>query len=298
MNKTSFAILTIIALTFASNFRQHFSNIQTAESKVQRLTQANQQKWDDLNNTEKLSEHEQWLQKHLQASLDKTAWVQQQSTLTNYSLACMFSIMLIGSFAFILTQRKPYRPKAIDISSPPPPDNAVAQQISWQVTRSLVTNFSAQVIKQKNNHTLRIVSSAAWKVFAGSFVLLGINAFGFAFYKGYISNTSWNLGLEAPFIATGLGLLGYGFLRGWLLDTQKGLAISPLSGKHDLTDIIALQFIAGINGANHRVFSIYEVNLILKNAQRITFIRHNKYEDAMHSAALTARFLSVPLWRQ
>jgi len=297
MNKFSLALLLIVALVFASNFKQHFVQIKNADEKVQLLMQSNQKKLDALNTKPQLSKHELWLQQHLSKNLNKTDLLIQGSQLTNYSLLSMIAIMLACAVAFMFARRKDSRLQTVDITCPAPSDNPVVQRVSWQMMGSIAANFNSNRIKRKSEHKLRILSSPQWIIFSSAFALLGLNAFGFALYKSYITGSDWSPGLGIVFIASGTGLLVYGFLQGWLIDRQLSLASSPLNGQHDIREVVALQFITGISGARRRIFNVYEINLILKDAQRISLSRYGEHSNAMHSAAILAKFLNVPVWR-
>lgn len=298
MNKFSFALFVIILLTFANHFKVHFSVHQKAEEKVQHLIEENQKNLDALNAKDHLSEHEQWLQQHLSKSLSKTRSVQQGAQLTKYSMISMFAILLLSALAFIWVQRRPSPPAVIDISTTPPHDHPIAQQLSWQALGSLSANFTPQRLKQEDPYTWRISSSAEWLIFAAAFALLGLNALCFSLYKIYISSIVSMPILGITFMTVGIGLWAYGLSKSWVIDTQAGTATSPSEGLHDIADIIALQYITGLAGGRHRIFNVYEVNLILKDAQRSYLIRHSNPHAAMADATRLARALGVPLWRQ
>lgn len=299
MNKLTLLIVLIVATGFAINFSKHAEQIDKAQANINSLTEKNKATLQALQLKEELTEHEQWLKQHLEKMLKHTAVTQQKADLTQYSLASMMGIMLLGACGFMWARSKestaPYR--ANDSILEHPSDHPLAQQLIWQPIQPLAANFGSQRVIQKNPQTIRIVSSLQWVIFSFTFLLVGLNAAGFAFYKGYINGDSLNLSSTGViFSAVGLGLLIYGFLKGWLINADKGLALSPINGQCHIDEIEALQFLSGLTGGSRRVFRFYEINLILKDGQRLPLLSLSREDDALSSAKQVADLLNVPVW--
>ncbi len=81
------------------------------------------------------------------------------------------------------------------------------------------------------------------------------------------------------------------FWKGW----QKPWN-SSMSNKARLKDIMALQIIHKTVSSQKGSWTVYELNLLLKNKERLNVIDRSDPETLKEDALLLARFLNVPLW--
>lgn len=64
----------------------------------------------------------------------------------------------------------------------------------------------------------------------------------------------------------------------------------------DLNKIVAIQILGEITSETIAPFNSFEINLVLKNSERVHVIDHNNLKSIINDATELSKFLSVPIW--
>ena len=191
-------------------------------------------------------------------------------------------------------------------------DDPLAAKISWEPANPGGTNFKAQKLIQTNQQIV-ITKTFGALFFALVFVIPGLVALligsPYFFIKGEIFTGLFMLVWGAMFGGAGFFVLHKG--KKFTLDKAKGTYFRGKAfddfGNDDrsqqgyLTDIHAIQLIAehirsssSDGGSN---YMSYEMNLVLKDGDRVNIMDHGKSKDVDESAQILGEFLAVPIWK-
>jgi hypothetical protein len=188
-----------------------------------------------------------------------------------------------------------FKPQSIDINDP------VAHAISWDKTQS---DFSQGQIQKIYVTAEKITIKSEMKI--NLFFLLlfggGIYAFFTFLYKlhtgEYVQSIFYAIVCLAVLPILILKFLGY-----------KPFTINLVTGKYyfgrnekssaidSVSNIHAIQLLEARTAMYERIFTSYELNLVLKNASRITIMVDPKLDHIFQSATKIAQVLKIPIWQ-
>lgn len=225
----------------------------------------------------------------------------------------MFSLMALSALYYMyqgraLKKNYPLTPGLTQARYRQSPTDSVADKAYWQPMRPGGASFQTHSLLTLDQDKLLLKSSGQVKAFFMVFVLIGLNGMVFSLLK-YLKQE----GLDAPFdnplqmveslFSPGLIFVIVGLLlasKFGSLNTLFDKKMGCLSNKNDsapLHDIHALQIIGETAGGSQSgVFKSYELNVVLKNGERIHLMDHGNYLAINTDAERLAEFLSVPIW--
>ncbi len=192
-------------------------------------------------------------------------------------------------------------------------DDPVASKTSWEPLKAGGSNFKSQKMSVYRDKIV-VDKSAATIFFCLIFILAGI------FVVMLYANLGFeNLGVNNDVINNPLVLLvglvfaGAGFFA---LISYKKMTFEKLSGSYYrgknlkqfdrstnkmnqgmLSDIHAIQLIRERISSDKSIYTSYEINLVLKNGERVNVMDHGSWSDIERSAKDLAGFLGVPIWQ-
>jgi len=182
-------------------------------------------------------------------------------------------------------------------------DDAVAAKTSWEPLVSGGSNFRTRALVTASPDRVEFPATMGAKVFAGIFATIGLVVLGFAVTTG-----PWFLLLfGGVFFAVGLVLLRTG-TSPVVFDRRQGAfwrgreapneVINRAEIKHyaRLDDIHALQLLAEYIRSDDNSYYSYELNLVLRNGDRLNVMDHGDYEALRRDASTLGTFLDRPVW--
>ena len=216
-----------------------------------------------------------------------------------------------------LEERK-IRPK------PPWADDPIAKSIEWRGTAAFgadgIANPKGAVVRLGTVTAARIEfrppSTRRWHL-----AMLFLSVAGYVLV--FIATGSFTTALLAPFIGLLLSVVAELYTRSiadWLyFDRQLGIywrgrtVPAPLAGAAStgkagrLSDVYALQLVStrryvgnpqvGVDGSGYKEFPTHELNLVLKDATRLSIVCDDDYGRLDRGAKVLADFLQKPLWK-
>lgn len=185
-------------------------------------------------------------------------------------------------------------------------NDVIGSQISWDPLQTSSSNFASEVFK-KTRQGYKIVSSSYAKVFAWSFLLIGLNYLLITFYEYYYVNTSSFTFMKAgklfftsggPFLLVGIFLLLMFSSKVFINIRKRKVVIrgAILSFK----ELYALQIIKKFNersGSSGSYFS-YELNLITQKGERYNLLNHGDKTYILSDMMKISKLLKLPVWNK
>ena len=187
----------------------------------------------------------------------------------------------------------------------------VAERTSWTPAAGGGTNVGTHWLKQTSPHRLTFAASVSARLFAGSFIAIGLTVM-----VGALLATG--AGMPADGLAFGIlfgglfAIMGVVAWRGMcsprVFDKRMGVFFkgsrpparvgrAELSDDHvPLAEVYALQIIRERVSGKKTSFYSYELNLVLKDAARVNVVDHSKVVRLRQEADELADFLGVPVW--
>jgi hypothetical protein len=186
----------------------------------------------------------------------------------------------------------------------------IATQTDWRPARGGGSNFRTYKLVKVNPYRVEFKTTIGAILFSLIFALPGIGLLIFL-----IPNVDWSSIASGIIIALLLGLIfaslgGYMFYSQMLpivFDKQEGffwkerkpqaeILTNEATAKYVRLELVhALQIVAEyISGKNS--FYSYELNLVLKNGNRINVVDHGKRNNLAEDAGVLAEFLGIPVW--
>jgi hypothetical protein len=272
------------------------------------------------------SDHDVWYVGHLEKTklhLERFLPYQDDSSpavsrFININLAVienifMFSLMIFAALFYILKGQAlkkdyPLTPGLKQARHREPPTGLVADKTYWQPMRSGGASFQTHSLKILGHDKLLLKASGQVKAFFMVFILVGLNGMIFSLLK-YVQRSGLDAVLNDPLalieslFSVGLIFVIVGIVLGsrfgslnTLFDKKAGL-VSNNNDSAQLSSIHALQIIEETVGGNQgSVFKSYELNVVLKDGERIHLMDHGNYLAINTDAEKLAGFLSVPIW--
>jgi hypothetical protein len=211
-----------------------------------------------------------------------------------------------------------------DLPKPPWADDPIAKSIEWTGTAAFaadgVVNPKGAVVRlgavSANRIEFHPPSTRRWHV---AMLFIGV----VTYILASINTGSLTTALLAPFICLMLSVLAEFYTRSiadWLyFDKQLGMywrgktVPAPLTSTDStetvgrISDIYALQIVStrryvgnpqvGVDGSGYKEFPTHELNLVLKDAKRLSIVCDGDYGRIERGAKVIADFLQKPLWK-
>ena len=193
-------------------------------------------------------------------------------------------------------------------------EDAVANSTSWSPAKSGGQNFCSHKLVEAAVHRMEFRATLGAKLFGMVFVLGGLVPIGWGCYN-IVAGEEASLDFKVIFLflfglvfaGVGVGLL-YFFTKPIVFDKHSG---HFWKGKTDpnwgfikdalkvwapLEQIHALQLIAEHCTSDKSSYYSYELNLVLKDGERINVVDHGKLNKIREDANKLSSFLEKPVW--
>ena len=203
----------------------------------------------------------------------------------------------------LFSQRKPFDPSLFN--------DPVATQTEWNWLVSGGANFRTFKLVQVNTNLIKFRTTFGAVLFALLFLVVGLGLLVLIIWESYLTafTTELMVGIGMGLVFAGVGAyLLYRQILPIVFDKREGLfwkkrkpnSVMSLNDASEdcvhLEFIHALQIVAEfISGKNSNYYS-YELNLVLKNGNRINVIDHGNKEKIEREAKVLSEFLKVPVW--
>ncbi len=201
---------------------------------------------------------------------------------------------------------------AHNVFDPASLDDPVAMLTEWIPVKGAGANFRTHKLVTVSPNRMEFRSSIEGKLLGLFFLLIGLGTFlGFSFVK--VSSGLWAFDMETLALLLGLVFAGVGaamlyfgtapivfdkikgaFWKG--RGTPEGSNKTSLKYFAELEQIHALQIISKYMRREKHFRYSYELNLVLKNGQRINVVDHSKKKILQEDAASLSAFLEKPVW--
>ncbi len=186
----------------------------------------------------------------------------------------------------------------------------IAIQTDWRPIKGGGSNIRTYKLVKVNPYRMKFRTTSGAIIFALIFALPGT-----ALLTFLIPNIDWTsidigivIGLFLGLVFASLGwYMFFRQMRPFVFDKQEGFiwkGRKPAEmGTYETTakyvwleSVHALQIIAEYMSGKGGGYYSYELNLVLKNANRINIIDHGCRKKLTEDAAVLAEFLGIPLW--
>ncbi len=191
-------------------------------------------------------------------------------------------------------------------------NDPLAMETAWSPAAGGGTNFKTHNLIKIDDDRLEYKTAAGAKVFYGVFLFTGLL---FPIIFGAFAIGDQDLGVSMMLMPLGMGLIFAGVGGGLWYRSSRPIVFDKISGDFwkgrktpnevynkqelkyytPLDEIHALQIISEYVGGKTKYYS-YELNVVLKNAERINVVDHGKYQVLAEDAERIAAFLKVPVW--
>jgi hypothetical protein len=190
----------------------------------------------------------------------------------------------------------------------------IASQTAWTPARGGGANFRTHKLIRVGSNRVEFRASTGAVIFYLLFMLIGLAAF-VAVTASLSSSRQFSFGLETImpllisliFVAVG----GYMFYSGTapiVFEKGRGMFWKGRKGPDEAMDsrgkgnlvrldnVHALQMISEYCSGNKSSYYSYELNLVLRNGERINVVDHGNRSKLREDADVLAGFLGKPLW--
>lgn len=176
----------------------------------------------------------------------------------------------------------------------------------WESMRQNSTNFATHRLVEKAHNQLTITATLQLKVFYYAFFYVGLNSFLFQLISLLVKYDFKIESMQLHSInLTGLLFMLVGIFikyrfsgKDIIFDKDKSVLIVDKNHHIPFHSMQALQIIEGIGGGyDHGVYTVYELNIILKNKERIHLFSGGNRSSFTHDSNKLANFLQLPLWK-
>ena len=211
-------------------------------------------------------------------------------------------------------QRLKQRGQNLNPFDPSPFQDTLAEQIEWTPLKRGGTNFQTHKLVKISRYRMAFQASRIARLFYIIFLLVGLGVLtGFYFYR--FSRGAYLLKLEniflllfgGIFVAAGCLLLYFGTSpivfdkrRGFFWKGRKtpqhGSRRNSLKTFTRFSEIYALQLISEYCSGDKGSYYSYELNLVLKNGERINVVDHGNLNQIREDAGILSNYLNRPLW--
>jgi hypothetical protein len=190
----------------------------------------------------------------------------------------------------------------------------IAMQTQWTPAKGGGTNFRTHKLVEVEINRLEFRASTGAKAFFAIFILMGLGAMiAFPLAGSGTAETSFDDGMLMPmaigfvFVLAGCGMLYFGSAP-IVFDKFRNAFWKGRKGPDDVADrrqlkycvdlgnIHAIQLISEYCHSNKSSYYSYELNLVLKDGNRINVIDHGNLKRLREDAQTLSRFLGKPVW--
>lgn len=195
-------------------------------------------------------------------------------------------------------------------------DDPLADQVEWIPLKRGGSNFHTHRLVESGHSRIEFKPTLGAKLFSSIFIATGI-----LFPAGFIFLGTANQGANsysefAGIIFFGLIFAGAGGLMWYLMGKPR--VFDKLTGMYwmghkepeyvykatqkidknqaRLSDVHAIQLLREYVRSDKSSYYSYELNLILKNGERLNVIDHGKKSEILSDAKKLSEFLGVPVW--
>lgn len=203
----------------------------------------------------------------------------------------------------MFNETKPFNPSVFN--------DPIAVQTDWTRACPGGTNFRTFKLVQVNPYRIKFRTTFGAVLFALIFLLVGLGLIVLIIWESYLTAFTTELMVAGVLGLVFAGVGGYLLYRQMLpivfdkrekLFWKKHKPNSAMSLNDVSEDCVRLEFIHAlqivaefISGKNANYYS-YELNLVLKNGNRINIIDHNNKGRIDREAKVLSEFLGVPVW--
>jgi hypothetical protein len=193
-------------------------------------------------------------------------------------------------------------------------NDPLALQTTWTPAKSGGSNFHTHRLVEIDHHRLEFRATWGAKLFAAVFFVVGVGVLIMGTLFGFVDS---NTGEEANPLFIYLFGLTFAGIGGWVyyymstprvFDKWAGLywkGHKKPAGIHDISstnknsrisDIHAIQLLSERVSSDKSSYHSYEINLVLKNGERINVVDHGKLSEVRNDAEKLSQFLGKPIW--
>ena len=190
-------------------------------------------------------------------------------------------------------------------------DDLVALKTDWNATVSTGASFQTHKLVQVNPNRLKFRMTFSALLFYLIIILVGLGILLGAFFIGEVSfdiPTIIPFLLGLMFTSAGIYLLQNisnfaifdkeieAFWKGAIKNPSHIFDRRTIPDYTRLEEIYAIQLLTKYVNSNQDSYDSYELNLVLKDAERINVISHGDEESLREDAYTLSSFLNKPLW--
>ena len=193
-------------------------------------------------------------------------------------------------------------------------DDPISKITRWNPAKSGGANFLTHYLVEISSSRLEFKASVGAKFFSLFFILMGAGI-AYTFITKSISTGEFGYNMETilpsticgVFVVAGI-LLYYFFTIPIVFDKNKGIFWKARKSPGKLVDkkllkcslefgnIHAIQLVAECLDDSDGVYESYEMNLVLKNGDRVNVVDHGDDEQIREDANKLSLFLKKPVW--
>lgn len=193
-------------------------------------------------------------------------------------------------------------------------NDPLAMTTEWGPAKKGGASFKTHNIFQKFPGVIEFRAGFGAKLFFLVFMAVGVGALLFGLIPtiekgnlGLNEDTLVSLGLMVFFGGTGLLLHYFGTSpivfdrnRGYFWkgrkDPQKEFDKTKIKSFTELSEVYAIQLISEFVRGDKKSYYSYELNLVLKDGNRLNVVDHGSKDSIQADARTLAEFLKVPVW--
>ena len=187
-------------------------------------------------------------------------------------------------------------------------NDEVAMKTKWNPACGGGTNVCTHRLKEISGTSVSFKPCAMAIIFPGIFMLAGLGVFCGAIYAGVVHKSDF-IYFGIPFGGI-FFTVGYLICRSWLVprtfDQMEGCywkgkgrphhLNNKIKDKCELKEIYAIQLISEYCSGDKSSYYSYELNLVLKDGERINITDHGNKKAILEDAEKLAEFLNIPVW--
>jgi hypothetical protein len=193
-------------------------------------------------------------------------------------------------------------------------NDPLALHTAWTPAKSGGSNFHTHRLVEVDNHRLEFRATGGAKLFAAVFIITGAGVmlietlFGFTDSNTGEAANPLFVHLFGLLFATAGGVMYYYMSTPRVFDKWAGLYwkghkqpkgiydISTKKNSSRISDIHAIQLLSEYVSGDKSSYHSYEINLVLKNGERINVVDHGKLTEVRIDARKLSEFLGKPIW--